>query len=147
LTKIISGDDISKSIDNALNGAVLHSDETAAWVSLEKIHEVCEILKDPDGLDYSFLTAISAVDYIEYFEIVYHLASLRNNRSCVIKVKCNGRENPSLESVSDIWQAADLQEREIWDLMGIEFKNHPNLKRILLWEGFDGHPLRKDFIG
>ncbi len=147
MTKIITGDEISKSIGDASKDAVLYSDETAAWVPLEKIHEVCEILKDPDGLDYSFLTSISAVDYIEYFEVVYHLASLRKNQSCVIKVKCNGRENPSIDSVSDIWQAADLQEREIWDLMGIEFKNHPNLKRILLWEGFDGHPLRKDFIG
>ena len=137
LTKIISGDDISKSIDNALNDAVLYSDETAAWVSLEKIHEVCEILKDPDGLDYSFLTAISAVDYIEYFEIVYHLASLRNNHSCVITVKCNARENPSIESVSDIWQAADLQESEIWDLMGIDFKNQPHLKSILTRYGLD----------
>jgi len=147
LTKIITGEEISKSIESTLANAVVASDETAMWVSPEDIHEVCKTLKNPDGLDYSFLTAISAVDYIEYFEVVYHLTSLRNNCSCIIKVKISGRENPKVQSVSDIWQAADLQEREIWDLMGIKFEGHPNLKRILLWEGFDGHPLRKDFIG
>ena len=146
MTKIISGDEISKSIDDTLNNAVLHSDETAAWVSLEKIHEVCEILKDPDGLDYSFLTAISAVDYIEYFELVYHLRSLRNNTTLVIKTKCFGRGKITVPSITSIWRGAELQEREIWDLMGINFSDHPNMKRILLWEGFPGHPLRKDFI-
>ena len=53
----------------------------------------------------------------------------------------------TLDLVIDIWKTADLQEREIWDLMGIQFEGHPNLKRILLWEGFDGHPLRKDYLG
>ena len=57
-----------------------------------------------------------------------------------------GREELAIPSVTDLWRGAELQEREIWDLMGIKFEDHPNMKRILLWEGFPGHPLRKDFI-
>jgi NADH:ubiquinone oxidoreductase subunit C len=93
------------------------------------------------------LTAISAVDYVEYFELVYHLLSMRRNHKLVVKSRVFGREDLSAPSVIDVWQGADLQEREIWDLMGIRFEGHPNMKRILLWEGFPGHPLRKDFVG
>jgi NADH-quinone oxidoreductase subunit C len=64
----------------------------------------------------------------------------------MVKVQCYDRENPSLPSVVGLWQGADFQEREIYDLFGIRFEGHPNLKRIFLWEGFEGHPLRKDFI-
>jgi len=64
----------------------------------------------------------------------------------VIKTRLSGREEPAISSVTDIWQGADLQEREVWDLMGIRFEGHPNMKRVLLWEGFPGHPLRRDFV-
>jgi len=73
------------------------------------------------------------------------LTSLEFNRSVIIKTRCYSRENPTLPSVIGLWQGADLQEREIFDLMGIRFEGHPNMKRIFLWEGFDGHPLRKDW--
>ena len=104
-------------------------------------------MKTNPKLDFSFLTAITAVDYVEHFELIYHLTSMRKNTSTVIKSRCSGRSQPKIPSVVSVWQAADLQEREIWDLMGIEFEGHPNMKRILLWEGFEGHPLRKDYIG
>ena len=71
---------------------------------------------------------------------------MKKNQSLVLKLICFGRDEPVVDSVIDIWKGADLQEREIWDLMGIHFEGHPNLKRVLLWEGFPGHPLRKDFI-
>ena len=86
------------------------------------------------------------MDYIEYFEMVYHLDSLINNSSIVVKSKLYGRSKLSIKSLTSLWKGAELQEREIWDLMGIYFDDHPNMKRILLWEGFEGHPLRKDFI-
>ena len=67
--------------------------------------------------------------------------------SCIIKCKVGyGRNNPKIDSIVDIWRGADYQEREVWDLMGIKFIGHPNLKRIMLWDGFPGHPLRKDFV-
>ena len=64
----------------------------------------------------------------------------------MIKSKLYGRSKLSIKSLTSLWKGAELQEREIWDLMGIYFDDHPNMKRILLWEGFEGHPLRKDFI-
>ena len=100
---------------------------------------------DPDS-DFQFLNAISAVDYVEYFEVVYHLTSLRRQHTAVVKYRVYGRESLSVPSVYDVWRGADFQEREVWDLMGIHFDGHPNMKRIMLWEGFDGHPLRKDYL-
>ena len=97
--------------------------------------------KDIDDVKFN-----EVVDYIEYFELVYHLRSLRNNTTLIIKTKCFGREEITVPSITSVWRGAELQEREIWDLMGINFSDHPNMKRILLWEGFPGHPLRKDFI-
>jgi NADH-quinone oxidoreductase subunit C len=92
------------------------------------------------------LSGVTAVDYIDHFELVYHLTSLPMNSRAVLKTKCGwGREEPIVPSVTPVWRGAELQEREIWDLMGIRLEGHPNLKRIMLWEGFPGHPLRKDF--
>ena len=96
-------------------------------------------------MEFSYLNSISAVDFIEYFEIVYHLTSFEHNHSAVIKTRVYGREESTIPSVVAVWPGADYQEREIWDLMGIGFAGHPNLKRIMLWEGFPGHPLRKEF--
>jgi NADH-quinone oxidoreductase subunit C len=86
------------------------------------------------------------VDYYDYFELVYQLTSLENNHSLVVKTRCYGRENLTVPSVVSLWRGADYQEREIFDLIGISFEGHPNMKRIVLWEGFVGHPLRKDFV-
>ena len=78
--------------------------------------------------------------------MVYHLTSIEHNHSLVLKTRCYSRDNPTLPSVVGLWRGADFQEREIYDLLGISFEGHPNLRRIALWEGFDGHPLRKDFL-
>ena len=147
MTEILDVSKIINEINKELPNCIVKNNDDSVWIRPDDIKKVCSILKNPQGLDFSFLTSISAVDYIEYFEIVYHLTSMRNNYSAIIKTKCYGRKNLSLPSVIDIWKTADLQEREIWDLMGIQFQGHPNLKRILLWEGFDGHPLRKDYLG
>ncbi len=147
MTRAHSGEDAARRINDAIPGAAVDFDQTAVWVKPESILESARLLKHDESLDFSFLNAISAVDYIEYFEMVYHLLSLRRNSSLVVKSRVPGRENLEVPSVYDVWKGADLQEREVWDLMGIHFDGHPNLKRILLWEGFPGHPLRKDFLG
>ena len=77
---------------------------------------------------------------------MYHLTSIVNQHDTVVKTRLYGREELSMPSVYHVWRGADFQEREIWDLMGIRFNGHPNMKRLLLWEGFEGHPLRKDFL-
>ncbi len=147
MTKVLTGYEMAEAIESGVNGSVIKSDNSDVWVEPHTILEVCKILKNPTGLDFSYLLSISAVDYIENFELVYHLISMRNNYSGIVKSSCPGRLEPSVPSVIEVWQGADLQEREIWDLMGIKFEGHPNLKRILLWEGFEGHPLRKDYLG
>ena len=147
MTRALLGSDVAGRINESLPGAAIDSNQTDVWVKPESILAVATFLHDDDELDFSFLTSVTSIDYIEYFELVYRLLSMRNNHSVVIKSRCYGRDDLSVASVTGVWQGADFQEREIWDLMGIRFDGHPNLKRILLWEGFPGHPLRKDYLG
>ena len=86
------------------------------------------------------------MDYIEYFEMVYHIVSMVNNHSVVLKAKCWGREDLTVPSITSLWRGADFQEREVYDLMGVSFSGHCNLKRLMLWEGYPGHPQRKDYL-
>jgi NADH-quinone oxidoreductase subunit C len=147
MTKALAGEEVARRISEGVPGSVVRHSMTDVWINPESVLEVCRFLKEAPDLDFAFLTSISAVDYIEHFEVVYHLLSMRRNHSAVLKTQVYGRDEPSLPSVVSLWQGADLQEREVWDLMGIRFEGHPNMKRILLWEGFPGHPLRKDFLG
>lgn len=106
--------------------------------------ETCHSLQRELGIDY--LNNLTAVDYLDYIEVVYHLSSLERNHLLTLKVRCYDREHPEVPSLTALWQGADLQEREVYDLFGVVFTGHPNLKRLLTWEGFQGHPLRKDFV-
>ncbi len=101
-------------------------------------------LRDEYGYDY--LSSVTGVDYLPEgkMEVVYHAYKITGGPPLVFKVQVP-REDPVVPSVTSIWPGADFQEREAWDLLGIRFEGHPNLKRILLWEGFWGHPLRKDW--
>ena len=133
-------------LHEAFQDAVTDWRNDTVWVQPSRIADVSQFLRDEPDLDFQLLNSISAVDYIEYFEIVYHLTSLRRQHTAVVKTRVYGRQDLSLPSVYQLWRGADFQEREIWDLMGVRFDGHPNMKRIMLWEGFDGHPLRKDFL-
>ena len=146
MTKALAGASLAARINQSQVGTANEWNDTDVWIDHRELVEVGRFLKEAPDLDFGFLTSVSAVDYIEFFELVYHLLSMRRNHSAVLKMRCYGRQEPTVDSVIGIWRGADLQEREIWDLMGIHFTGHPNMKRILLWEGFDGHPLRKDFL-
>jgi NADH-quinone oxidoreductase subunit C len=147
LTRAHSGEDAARRINESIPGAAVESTQTDVWVLPEHMLPIARFLKDDPAFDFSFLNALTAVDYVEYFEMVYHLLSLRRNASLVVKSRVYGRDEPGIHSVYEVWKGADLQEREVWDLMGIHFEGHPNMKRVLLWEGFPGHPLRKDYLG
>ena len=138
--------EITSRLSHNFPGAVLEVSDQAVLVKCEDILEVAGYLKSEPELDFSYLNHITAVDYFDYFELVYQLTSIRHNHGLVLKSHCHGRENPTAPSVVSLWQGADYQEREIYDLMGIRFERHPNLKRIFLWEGFEGYPLRKDYL-
>ena len=147
MTRRHSGEDAARRINEVVPDAAAEYNQTDVWIMPQHVLEVSRLLKDDAAFDFSFLNALSAVDYIEYFEMVYHLISLRRNASLVVKSRLYGRDEPVVDSVFSVWKGADLQEREVWDLMGIHFNGHPNMKRVLLWEGFPGHPLRKDYLG
>jgi len=141
------GKQLAKEIEEFLPDSVLESNDTDVWVATRSIDKVCKILRDEPIFGFDLLSAVTAVDYIDHFEMVYHLTSLKNSRNAVLKSRCGWeRKDPEVPSVTSVWRGAELQEREVWDLMGIKFIGHPNHKRIMLWEGFPGHPLRKDFV-
>jgi NADH-quinone oxidoreductase subunit C len=142
----LSGETLAQRLSQQLPDAVITWDDASVWLEPESLNEAAAFLKDDAELDFKFLNSISAVDYIEYFELVYHLMSITHQHTAIVRSRVYGREEPTAASVTGIWKGADFQEREIWDLMGVRFSGHPNLKRIMLWEGFDGHPLRKDFL-
>ena len=147
MTMLVPGGELAGRLEAAVPAAVEASDNAQVWVRKERLVAVCRWLRQEPDLAFDFLAAITAVDYVERFELVYHLTSLRHNHRAVLKAAVFGRERPTAPSVVSVWRGAELQEREIWDLMGIAFEGHPNLKRILLWEGFPGHPLRRDHLG
>lgn len=113
-------------------------------VTTGALPNIAGYLKNTPGLDFDFLDMVTAADYADRFELVYRLVSLKNNLVISLKVK-SGRDNAEVPSVTGLWKGAQLQEREIYDLFGIAFTGHPDMRRIVLWEGYQGHPLRKDF--
>jgi NADH-quinone oxidoreductase subunit C len=115
-------------------------------VSREKIHEICKFLYSDPDLQFQFLTDLCGVDFFPEpprFEVVYLLYSMKLNAR--LRLKARVAEGESISSVESIWKAANWLEREAFDLFGIPFENHPDLRRILLWDGYEGHPLRKDY--
>jgi NADH-quinone oxidoreductase subunit C len=146
MTLALAAKDVAQKIEKRFPGCVVESAGGNLLVKAQSLLEVAAYLKNTPGLDFDYLTAVSGVDYIDYFEVVYHLTSIGHNHSLVLKARCYDRDDPVLPSVVGLWRTADFQEREIYDLLGISFEGHPNLKRIALWEGFEGHPLRKDFL-
>ena len=121
--------------------------DATARVAASRILEVLETLRDDPELEFEMLTDVTAVDYLGQeprFEMVYHLYSVAKNRRLRIKARV-AEPSPEIDSAAGLWASANWMEREVWDLYGIRFKGHPDLRRILLYEGFDGHPLRKDY--
>lgn len=115
-------------------------------VKPESLLDVCRYLKDDPELDFDLLRCISAVDWPqqERIELVYELLSIQYGHTVVLKV-LSGRAEPEVDSVCPVWPAADWHEREAFDVMGVIFRNHPNLSRILMPEDWIGYPLRKDY--
>ena len=148
----LDGPALARRVSDAVPDAVELStsrggDNTALWVKTPFIADVAAFLQQDEELDFQYLNSISAIDFVGHFELVYHLTSFRKGHKATMRARLEGRENLTAPSVYHLWRGADFQEREIWDLMGIRFEGHPNMKRIMLWEGFEGHPLRKDFLG
>lgn len=125
--------------------------QPALYINPIYLKQVCLYLRDTEGYYFDLLADIAAVDYYpaNYFEVVYHLTSIPYQKQVVLKVKLENERRadalPSLPSVSEIWRTADWHEREAFDLMGIYFEGHPDLRRILMPDDWQGYPLRKDY--
>jgi NADH-quinone oxidoreductase subunit C len=135
--------------------------QTTLIISPDHLHKVMRYLRDDPECDYNFLSDVTGIDYLGYpaetlgrFAVVYLLVSYSHNRRLTVKlfldptIDTTGNDpDPALEvdSVTDIWPGAEWREREVYDLFGIRFRNHPDLRRILTWEGYPAHPLRKDY--
>ena len=145
MTLALSGSETANKLKGSSLGGIVEAGQNSLLVRSEFLLNIATYLKTAPGLELDYLNYITAVDYKDYFELVYQLTSLNYNHSLVVRTRCYDRELPSVPSVVSLWRGADFQEREIFDLMGIRFDGHPNMKRIFLWEGFEGYPLRKDF--
>ena len=143
--KTLAGKEIVAEIEAQMPESVVGSDDASVLVESSAIAGVLRYLKESPNHDFNFLCNLTAVDYYDYFEVVYNLVSMSKKQSIMVKTRVTGRDNPEVPSVCQLWAGADVQEREVFDLLGIKFIGHPNLKRIALWEGFEGHPLRKDW--
>ncbi len=146
MTVSLSTHQVTAQLKERFPDAVLETSDDSILVDSAALVDIAGFLKDAPDLNFDFLSMVSGVDYYQYFEVVYHLVSLEHNHSLTVKARCHGRDNPTLPSLTGLWRSADLQEREIYDLLGISFEGHPNLTRLFLWPEFPGHPLRKDYL-
>lgn len=124
-------------------------DETGEWLNV-MIDAVDWLplawqLRANAELDFEFLFSVTAVDWKTHLTMVYHLRSVKHGHNIVVKAKCD-RAKPQIESVCKIWKTAELNEREAYDLMGVSFVNHPDLRRLFLTDDWEGFPLRKDYV-
>jgi NADH-quinone oxidoreductase subunit C len=131
----------------AVEAAKLDRDELTIVVRRSAIREACAILRDDRELRFNFLADVTCVDWYPSeprFEVVYALLSISRHDRLRLKVRLSG-DDPSLESVTSVWPSANFFEREVYDLFGVRFANHPNLRRIMMPEDWEGYPLRKDY--
>jgi NADH-quinone oxidoreductase subunit C len=139
-----------KKLREKLEGAVVEASEFLGQLSIRiqpaRVVEVCAALKDDDETPFNYLSDLTCVHYPDQkaapFEVIYNLYSISKNERVRLKAAVNGE---GIESVTSIWPAADWLEREVYDLFGVVFHNHPDLRRILLPPDWEGHPLRKDY--
>jgi NADH-quinone oxidoreductase subunit C len=103
------------------------------------------LLRDHEELKFDFLRDVTGIDQESHMEMVYHLDSLSTDNRCAVKIKTD-REHPSVASATPVWATANWQEREAYDLLGIDFPGHPDLRRIMMSDDWVGHPLRKDYV-
>ena len=126
------------------------SGDEVIYVKKEGIKTICHALRDDPDFEFNMLMDLFGVDYLFWeekenrFEVVYNLYSLPKNHRLFVRVPVP-ETDANVDSVTALWPAANWFEREVWDMFGIVFKGHPDLKRILMYDGFEGHPLRKDY--
>jgi len=131
----------------AVEGAKFDRDEMSIHLERSSIRDACHLLRQDADCAFNYLADLTCVDWFPSeprFEVVYHLLSISKKERVRLKVRLEG-SSPALDSITDIWPAANYFEREVFDLFGVRFAGHPYLRRLLMPEDWDGHPLRKDY--
>ena len=125
-------------------------DETGEFLNIaidsKELRPLMETLRSNKEFDFDYLFCLTCIDWKTHLMMVYHLLSKTHKHAVVVKAKIADVNNPEIETVCDIWQTANFHEREVYDLFGVKFINHPDLRRILLDEDWDGWPLRKNYV-
>ena len=151
-------DELKSALEHLLPGVSIGVEGTALMVSPGDVPAVCRCLRNNERFSLDYLANLTAVDYLPAppqtvggaqagrMDVIYHLYSMaKKHGPLALKVKLN-RAQPVVASVTPIWRGAEFQEREVYDLFGVRFEGHPDLRRILMWEGFEGYPMRKDYV-
>jgi NADH-quinone oxidoreductase subunit C len=139
-------DELQKRFPGAIGEAVIFRSQPSITLTRESLLSICEYLKSDEGGEYTLLTDETAVDYPKRekrFEVIYHLYSFKRNDRLRLKLVVG--EGEKVPSVVGLWPTANWLEREVFDMFGVEYEGHPDMKRILLPDGWTGHPLRKDY--
>jgi len=133
--------------NSAIQGVKFDRDEMTIFVDRSDIREACALLRDDPECPFTFLSDITCVDWYPSeprFEVVYHLLSIPKKERVRLKVRLNS-SSPAVDSITSVWPGANYFEREVYDLFGVRFPGHPYLRRLLMPEDWEGHPLRKDY--
>jgi NADH/F420H2 dehydrogenase subunit C len=115
-------------------------------VTPPQLKALAEKLRKEESMNFDYMFCLTCVDFPEHFMMVYHLRSMNHKHEMVLKVRIEDKENPTVDTLCDIWRTAEYHEREVFDLFGIKFNDHPDLRRILLEDDWKGYPLRKDYV-
>lgn len=137
---------IKERFNSSIIDTIIFRNEVTHVIKKDNLLQICKFLKDDPQMQFNFLVDVVGVDYFPQkprFEIVYHLYSIPKKHRIRLKIKVD--ENETVPSLVSVWKAADWAEREVYDMFGLVFENHPSLKRIYLSQDWEGFPLRKDY--
>ena len=137
---------LTAAVPNAMFEEAPSVDFATIYVPSDRLVETCRVLRDNDALRYTTIIEVTAADYIPRtprFEVVYHLLSI--SRRARLRIKVRVADGGSVPTVQGVWKGAGWPEREVWDMFGIVFDGHPDLRRLLMPEDWEGHPARKDY--
>ncbi len=139
---------LQSKLESQIESSEISKGHVVVEVSRDSMLDFFKLLKLDTELDFNMFVNVTAVDWLDErdqrFEVVYHLTSSRRHHRLRIKISVP-ENNPKLQSLSALWSGANFMEREVWDMYGIEFEGHPDLRRILMYDEFKGFPLRKDY--
>lgn len=144
----MSNEELKSSISDILPSATY--DETGEFLNVniasQELLLLMHSLRTKNELDFNYLFCLTCVDWKDHLMMVYHLLSKTHQHTLVIKAKITDTVNPQIETVCNIWRTAEMLEREVFDLFGVKFINHPDLRRLFLSDDWPGHPLRKNYV-